>query len=63
VCGLRIAVYEVLEYLASEITEAKILEDFRSSEIMPIDRVNDTTWQVTKKEKSNRPILVMNLVV
>ena len=26
--GLRITVYEVLEYLASEITEAEILEDF-----------------------------------
>lgn len=28
VCGLRITVYEVLEYLASEMTEAEILEDF-----------------------------------
>ncbi len=26
--GLRITVYEVLEYLASEMTEAEILEDF-----------------------------------
>jgi uncharacterized protein (DUF433 family) len=26
--GLRITVYEVLEYLASEMTEADILEDF-----------------------------------
>jgi len=26
--GLRITVYEVLEYLASEMTEAQILEDF-----------------------------------
>ncbi|MGB3241121.1 MAG: DUF433 domain-containing protein [Geitlerinemataceae cyanobacterium] len=28
VCGLRITVYEVLEYLASEMTEAEILDDF-----------------------------------
>ena len=28
VWGLRITVYEVLEYLASEMTEAEILEDF-----------------------------------
>ena len=27
--GLRITVYEVLEYLASEMTEADILEDFQ----------------------------------
>jgi uncharacterized protein (DUF433 family) len=26
--GLRITVYEVLEYLASDMTEAQILEDF-----------------------------------
>jgi uncharacterized protein (DUF433 family) len=26
--GLRITVYEVLEYLASEMTEAEILDDF-----------------------------------
>lgn len=26
--GLRITVYEVLEYLASEMTEAEILQDF-----------------------------------
>ena len=26
--GLRIIVYEVLEYLASDMTEAEILEDF-----------------------------------
>jgi uncharacterized protein (DUF433 family) len=26
--GLRITVYEVLDYLASEMTEAEILEDF-----------------------------------
>ena len=26
--GLRITVYEVLEYLASDMTEAEILEDF-----------------------------------
>ncbi|MBE9099843.1 DUF433 domain-containing protein [Vacuolonema iberomarrocanum] len=26
--GLRIAVYEVLEYLASEMTEAEVLDDF-----------------------------------
>ena len=26
--GLRITVYEVLEYMASEMTEAEILEDF-----------------------------------
>jgi len=26
--GLRITVYEVLEYLASEMTEAQILDDF-----------------------------------
>jgi uncharacterized protein (DUF433 family) len=26
--GLRITVYEVLEYLASEMTESEILEDF-----------------------------------
>ena len=26
--GLRITVYEVLEYLASEMTEAEVLEDF-----------------------------------
>ena len=26
--GLRITVYEVLEYLASEMTDAEILEDF-----------------------------------
>lgn len=26
--GLRITVYEVLEYMASEITEAEILDDF-----------------------------------
>ena len=26
--GLRITVYEVLEYLASDMTEAKILDDF-----------------------------------
>jgi len=26
--GLRITVYEVLEYLASEMSEAKILDDF-----------------------------------
>lgn len=28
VCGLRITAYEVLEYLASEMTEAEILDDF-----------------------------------
>jgi uncharacterized protein (DUF433 family) len=28
VWGLRITVYEVLEYLASDMTEAQILEDF-----------------------------------
>lgn len=28
VCGLRITVYEVLEYLASEMTEAEIIDDF-----------------------------------
>ena len=28
VSGLRITVYEVLEYLASEMTDAEILEDF-----------------------------------
>lgn len=28
VCGLRITVYEVLEYLASDMTEDQILEDF-----------------------------------
>ena len=29
--GLRITVYEVLEYLASEMTEAEILDDFPDS--------------------------------
>ncbi|NER85145.1 MAG: DUF433 domain-containing protein [Leptolyngbya sp. SIO1D8] len=28
VCGLRITVYEVLEYLASEMTESEVLDDF-----------------------------------
>lgn len=27
-CGLRIKVYEVLEYLASDMMEAEVLEDF-----------------------------------
>lgn len=29
-CGLRITVYEELEYLASEMTEEEILGDFRT---------------------------------
>ena len=28
ICGLRITVYEVLEYLASDMTETEILQDF-----------------------------------
>ena len=32
--GLRITVYEVLEYLASDMTEAQILEDFPELAVM-----------------------------
>jgi uncharacterized protein (DUF433 family) len=36
--GLRITVYKVLEYLASEMTEAEILEDFKACIAYAADR-------------------------
>ena len=40
--GLRITVYEVLEYLASEMTEAEILDDF--PELIAIEYDVQTTY-------------------